>query len=262
MKQLIAALIAAVVLILLNSFSATVVAENSHVIGAGGHTSPTFYEGLTLTWREEFSGRIADESNWSHRGGHMALRDGYLVLAAGTGLGHAPDATTVTVHTAGKREFRVGRIDVRARAAEGQSALVKLMESPGNASARPAVSRVDVMQLTADPGQQNLVHGTIHWREESGERFETASLALPSGAFSDQFHVFSVIWDQQGIHWLVDGFEYQRFETQVLGLGEASPALALGISLETGNDPPGTTSADPSSTRYLAIDYIRVFQFN
>jgi hypothetical protein len=220
-------------------------AEAAAIVGAGGFKSPQAYDGMTLAWREEFNGRALEQTGWVLESGNAELRDGYLLMTEGG---------SAIVQPAEKRSLRIGRIDVRARTSSGLAPLVWLMQAAGSARSRPAVQRIDVMQLTGLPGEESTVHGTVHWREASGERYESASAALPSGSFGDQFHVFSVVWDEKGIHWLVDGMEYGVFEPTDADMGTFSAAFGLGIRLETAGS---GASPDP----FFAIDYIRAFEF-
>ena len=214
-------------------------------IGAGGFKSPQAYDGMTLAWREEFNGRTLEQTGWVREGGNAEVRDGYLVMT---------ERGAAIVQLEERRTLRVGRIDVRARTSSGLAPLVWLMEAAGSARSRPAVQRIDVMQMTGLPGEESTVHGTVHWHEASGERYESASAALPSGSFSDQFHVFSVVWDEKGIHWLVDGMEYGVFEPTAADIGTSSGLFGLGIRLETAG-----SGASPEP--FFAIDYIRAFEF-
>lgn len=220
---------------------------DDRLITAGGYTSPLSHDGLALTWSDEFSGREPDAADWAvSEAGNVSIRDGYLVLGA-------PHAAATGISTRGLREFAFGRIDIRARVPEqsGLQSSIYLGRSE-QGEVRPPLSRLELMST---PGGPREVHGAVHWREQGGERFESASISLPAGTFGDQFHVFSLVWAAGTLRWLVDGYEFLAFDA---ARGEAPQRFFLGIELAPlAGIPPG---ADASPPPVFIVDYVRVFQ--
>src|SRR5205085_4216561 len=56
--------------------------------------------------------------------------------------------------------------------------------------------------------EPNKVYGTLHFGPGPGSTQIGKNFTLPTGSFSDEFHVFSLIWKQDQIQWLVDGNVY------------------------------------------------------
>src|SRR5205809_2081707 len=73
----------------------------------------------------------------------------------------------------------------------------------------PTCGEIDIMEnIGREP---SIVHGTIHGPGYSGGNGIGASYTLPSGKlFSGDFHVFTVVWDQDAIEFEVDGSSYKR----------------------------------------------------
>lgn len=228
--------------LLAGMYSVAPMAADSRVVTAGGHTSPDAYPGMNLAWREEFGGRALDATRWGVAPG--AVADGYLVLVAS-------NEAALVITTEGREAFSLGRIDIRARlpAFENLQSSVWLSLAAEGGSAQPALSRLEILAATGSAE----VQGTVHWREQGGERYESAAISLPAGSFSDQFHVFSLVWTAGTLRWLVDGYPYLAFDAAP---GDPPSRFHLGIKLGTVPQQP----TDDSSAAALAIDYIRVFQ--
>lgn len=245
----------------------------------GGHISAESYPGMSLAWREEFSGSSLDASDWSHETGtgesgwgnnelqfyrpeNVQVKDGLLVITAQSGEHEGSDYTSSRIMTRGKREFRYGRVDVRALLPEGQGiwpAIWMLGTSMSN-RAWPAGGEIDIVEMVGGKGRENSVHGTLHWGQGGGHFYEGGSITLPEGKYSDYFHVFSVVWDETSIRWLVD--DYQFFEKSLAG-PEFDPFRApfyLLVKLAVGGDRPGSPDHTSRFPQHLVLDYIRVFQ--
>ena len=248
-------------------------------ISAGGHTSPQSYPGMTLVWREEFSGNALDGENWSHETGtgrngwgneerqhyrekNTRVRDGYLVITAREEAHQGSRFTSSRIVTRGKHAFRFGRIDIRAKLPQGQGiwpALWMLGASMDRVG-WPAAGEIDIMEMIGGQGRENTVHGTLHWQQDGGHLYEGGSFALPSGTFGDQFHVFSIAWDEQAIRWLVDDYTYLERDISSPALDAFRQEFYFLVNLAVGGTWPGEPDATTEFPQHLVVDYIRVFQ--
>lgn len=248
-------------------------------ISIGGHISPESYAGMKLVWREEFSGTGLDSRNWSHETGtghkgwgnnelqsygpeNTQVRDGFLVISAQAGDHQGAAYTSSRIVTRGKQQFLFGRIDVRAKMPAGQGIwpAVRLLGTSNPERAWPAAGEIDIVEMIGGEGRENTVHGTLHWGQGGGQFYEGGAITLPSGKFGDYFHVFSIVWDENSIRWLVDDYEY--FEKSLAGQ-ELDPFRApfyLLVNLAVGGDRPGSPDLATEFPQHLVLDYIRVFQ--
>ena len=72
------------------------------------------------------------------------------------------------------------------------------------------------------------------------------SISLPAGeAFSDAFHVFSVVWQADQITWLMDD----------------APFFFI-LNVAVGGNWPGYPDATTSFPQSMVVDCVRVFQAN
>jgi len=183
-----------------------------------GYTTPDSYPNMTLVWSDEFNGSSLSQGNWSYETGgggwgnnelqsyregtnNATVADGRLVIEAKQENGNYTSARIVT---RGKQSFKYGRVDIRARLPQGQGiwpALWMLGESFTTVG-WPACGEIDIMELVGH--QPNRVHGTVHWQNEGSHADYGDHITLNSGTFSDEFHVFSIIWDSQQIKWYMN----------------------------------------------------------
>ncbi len=259
--------------------SGPVRADDVPAIPAGGHTSPDRYEGMTLVWREEFEGDMLDYGTWSHETGTGAngwgngelqyyreqntrVGDGYLVITAKKeefgGLGY----TSSRIVSRGNVTVGFGRIDIRAKLPRGQGiwpALWMLGASTGRVG-WPMAGEIDIMEMVGGQGRENTVHGSLHWANAREHRYESSSVTLPSGDFSDQFHVYSVVWDRTAIRWLVDGMSYFEMNIAAPEFDAFRQEFYLLVNLAVGGDWPGSPDGSTPFPQHLVVDYIRLFQ--
>ena len=73
--------------------------------------------------------------------------------------------------------------------------------------------------------------------------------------FSQDYHIFSIIWTSQAISWYVDGI--QRFESEQ-GIPHQSMYLIINSSL--GGFWAGNPDASTVLPQYMDIDYARIYQ--
>jgi beta-glucanase (GH16 family) len=69
----------------------------------------------------------------------------------------------------------------------------------------------------------NKIYGTMHWGANTNSHASKgSSYTLPAGSFDQQFHVYSIIWQQDSIKVLVDDIQYLQFAKSDVG-GVAYP---------------------------------------
>jgi len=107
--------------------------------------------------------------------------------------------------------------------------------------------------------------GTLHYggkwpkNKHSGKPYK-----LPSGTFADDFHVFSIVWEEGKIHWAIDGKSWQT-QTEWSSEGGKFPApfdkrFHLLLNLAVGGNWPGAPNANTKFPAQFLVDYVRVYQ--
>jgi beta-glucanase (GH16 family) len=167
--------------------------------------------------------------------------------------------------TANKLTMQYGRVDIRAKLPTDQGmwpALWMLGENIGQVP-WPNCGELDIMELVGfDP---DTVHGSIHGPGYSGGNSVTGAYSLPSGIFSDRFHVFSIVWDSDQIIWYVDGIEYFRtsrgyVENERNSEWVIDHPFHFLFNVAVGGNWPGPPDASTTFPQRMELDYIRLFE--
>lgn len=243
------------------------------VIPTTGYTSPLTYPGYTLVWEDDFSGSALG-NHWNfevngngggnnelqfYRAENTSLVNGNLVIEAKQESYGGRNYTSSRITTQGKKSYKYGRIDIRAVLPEGQGLWPALWMLGDNIStvSWPACGEIDIMELIGH--QPNRVYGTIHW-DANGHAEYGGNKALSSGKFSDEFHVFSIVWDTNEIKWLLDGVQYHNVDITPADLSEFHEKFFLIFNVAVGGNWPGNPDATTSFPQRMIVDYVRVFQ--
>ena len=249
-----------------------------------GYTTPETYAGYNLVWQDEFVGEILNTANWTQEGGdgcpgncgwgnneleyyrpeNTLMTRGYLVIEAKKENFGGKNYTSSRIITKNKREFKYGRIDIRAVLPEGKGlwpALWMLGENIDNTS-WPACGEIDIMELTGE--RPNRVIGTAHFGANlSQHQFRTAAKFLPAGQkFSQEFHVFSIIWKEDQIQWFMDDQLFHTITPANLN-GQPYPfnqPFFFIFNVAVGGNLPGSPDATTVFPQRMIVDYVRVFQ--
>lgn len=243
-----------------------------------GHLSASSYPGKTLVWSDEFDGASIDLSHWTYDLGasgwgnqelqnytsdseNSYVNDGNLFIVARENGIHF---TSARMKSIGLQEFQYGRIDVRAILPKGQGIWPAIWMLGANypTVGWPACGEIDIMELIGS--SPNTVHGTIHYGTDWTQHNYTGSgTSIPwTETFSDEFHVFSIDWDENGITWLLDDQPFYTIDNAVTGSQPYpfdNPFFFI-MNIAVGGQWPGYPDATTEFPQFMAVDYVRVFQ--
>lgn len=241
-----------------------------------GYSTPDNYPGLTLVWQDEFDGTSLNSADWNFEvgtgnsgwgnnelqsysnGNNLTVSNGKLVIEAREeGGGY----TSSRITTQGKQSFQYGRIDIRAKLPYGQGiwpALWMLGDNFGT-DGWPTCGEIDIMELVGH--EANKVHGTCHWNNNGSHASYGESYTLASGDFKDEFHVFTLVWDQSAIRCYVDDVQYYVIDVSSTGLSafRANPFFFI-FNVAVGGNWPGSPNSSTTFPQRMVVDYVRVFQ--
>jgi beta-glucanase (GH16 family) len=255
--------------------------DNTSGIPKTGYTTPETYQGYNLVWRDEFTGNTLS-SDWKHeigtgnngwgnnelqhyRAENTSIEDGLLVITAKKENFSGRDYTSSRIITQGKRSFKYGRIDIRAIMPEGQGiwpALWMLGDNIGSVG-WPRCGEIDIMEMIGgQPTNDRTTHGTVHWDNNGTYASFGKSYTKASGKLSDQFHVYSVIWDEKSIKWYFDDILYNTVDTTPAALSEFQEKFFFIFNVAVGGNWPGSPNTTTVFPQRMAVDYVRVFQRN
>ena len=248
-----------------------------------GYTTPTSYDGYTLAWQDEFSGATLS-GDWTHEIGtgsngwgnnelqyyrkeNTSMVDGFLVITAKKESFGGRSYTSSRIITQGNQSFQYGRIDIRALLPQGQGiwpALWMLGDSFSTVG-WPACGEIDIMEKIGGEGNENEVHGTLHW-DNNGSHACTCEqgnqYTLSNGIFADEFHVFTIIWDANAIKWYVDDQLYKTVDITPAALSEFHQKFFFIFNVAVGGNWPGSPDNTTQFPQRMIVDYVRVFNKN
>jgi len=245
-----------------------------------GYSTPMTYSGYTLVWSDEFSGSTLDLNTWNQEIGNNSgwgnneleyytnspkncfLSNGNLIIEARKEAigGFSYSSTRMT--TQNKKTFKFGRIDIRAKlpVSKGMWPALWMLGSNISSVNWPACGEMDIMELIGTyPGR---VSATMHWKNSGGAHASKGNnYNLPSGDFSQQYHVFSMIWTKDLIKCYVDDQLYVTVSATDVGATYPFNADQFFIfNVAVGGDWPGPPDATTPFPQRMFVDYVRVFQ--
>lgn len=171
--------------------------------------------------------------------------------------------TSARLKTVGLFTQTYGRFEARIRIPRGQGLWPAfwMLGSNVDAVGWPQSGEIDVMENIGREAAS--VHGTLHGPGYSGSAGISGVDMLRSGAYADDFHVFTVSWEASEIRWYVDGRLYHRVAERDLPSGSAwvydHPFFLL-LNVAVGGAWPGDPDGVTSFPQTMLVDYVRVYR--
>ena len=264
----------------LTASTATILNDDTKVpFTNAGYDAPASYPGYTLAWSDEFNGTSLNQSNWSFQNGNgcpnlcgwgnseletysennLTLQDGKMVIEARR---ESSAYSSSKIISTGKKTFKFGRIDIRAKLPKGKGIWPALWMMPEASvfGGWPRSGEIDIMEMLGH--EPNKTYGTLHFGPGPGSVQINKSFTLPTGSFYDEFHVFSLVWKQDQIQWLVDGNVYATASKLDVGSNNYpfNEQFYFIINLAVGGQWPGNPDATTTFPQWMIVDYVRVYQ--
>ncbi len=246
-------------------------------IPTSGTTSPLSYDGMELIWQDEFDATSDLSQNWTfeigngnsgwgnnelqyYRAENASLVDGHLVIEAREESFGGRAYTSSRMITKNDFNFQYGRVDIRAALPKGQGIWPALWMLGNNISTVgwPQCGEIDIMEIVGH--EPNLLHGTAHWSGGGSHQYNTGTIQLSSGSFNSSFHIFSVIWNETSIEWLLDDVPYHTMQITAAEFSEFQSEFFFIFNVAVGGNWPGSPDATTNFPQRMIVDYIRVFQ--
>lgn len=281
------------ILILTSIIALLFLASCKEVEEVGGCQFTNTEDAYELVWSDEFEGEDVDESKWSFeigdgcdisenlcgwgnnelqyytdRSENVFVTNGNLIIRARKEnpayLGQH-EYTSTRMVTRNKGDWKYGRIDVRARMPIGQGLWPAIWMLPTDTvyGAWPSSGEIDIMEYLGHKPSEVL--GTIHYGHGgfSNWRFNSQYYTLEEGTFNDDFHVFSVLWNESCIQFQVDGVNLGEPNTRSTVLPTTYPfdqPFHMILNVAVGGNLPGNPDASTSFPQVMQVDYVRVYQ--
>ena len=254
-----------------------------------------------LVWSDEFDkAGLPDTTVWSYEEGFVRnhedqwytsrnayCKDGCLVIEAKASDESNPlyqsgskdwrrsreriGYTSSSLNTAGKKEFRFGRFEVRAKipGASGAWPAIWLL---GSDMEWPSCGEIDMMEYYRIGGKPHILANAC-WGTDRRYEAKWNSAKVPFSHFTerdsewlDKFHIWRMDWDEDAIRLYLDDELLNEIplSTTINGaIGKGSNAFTgpmyLLLNLALGGDNGGEIDPNALPMRYF-VDYVRVYQ--
>ena len=129
------------------------------------------------------------------------------------------------------------------------------------------------MNLSTEMELPHSRETVLHFFERIQKKYPTmrnfycrdrGDFVLEEGSFADDFHVFTFIWEEDAMHWYIDGVHFQTFtEWYTQNVPYPAPFDAtfyLQLNLAVGGEWPGNPDETTVFPQQLLVDYVRVYQ--
>jgi beta-glucanase (GH16 family) len=124
----------------------------------------------------------------------------------------------------------------------------------------PASGEIDIMEMIGGNGRENTVHGTVHWDNNGQYASYSQGNTLNAGTFADEFHVFSIVWNETSITWYRDDIQFNVVDITPAALSEFKNEFFLIFNVAVGGNWPGSPNTSTVFPQHMIVDYVRVFQ--
>lgn len=243
-----------------------------------GYEAATEYPGRTLAWSDEFDASQINPQHWTYDLGasgwgnqelqnytsnseNSYVANGNLMIVAKK---NGSQYTSARLKSIGLQEYQYGRIDVRAILPFGQGIWPAIWMLGANfpSAGWPACGEIDIMELIGS--SPSNIHGTVHFGNSYPQHQYTGGSRYLTGGqtFADEFHVFSIDWDENGITWLLDDQPFYSVDNSVSGNQNYpfdNPFFFI-LNVAVGGQWPGYPNATTTFPQFMAVDYVRVYQ--
>jgi beta-glucanase (GH16 family) len=250
-------------------------------------TTPPPAQSYQLVWSDEFNGpdgSAPDASKWAIQTGgdgwgnheleyytarpkNAQVSGGNLVITAVKEDYTGPDGvtqhyTSSRMQTKGLFSQTYGRFEARIKIPKGQGMWPAfwMLGTDIDTNPWPACGEIDIMENIGK--EPTISHGSLHGPGYAPGNV-TASYTLPTGALSDDYHLYAVEWEAQQVRFYVDSTLYATFAPSNLPSGspwEFNKPFFLLLNLAVGGDWPGPPDNTTQLPQQMLVDYVRVYQ--
>ena len=254
-------------------------------VGSGGIPVPS---GYSLVWSDEFDGSQIDSDNWTYETGDGSAfglpvgwgnnelqiytnssSNSYLSMDAGndvlaiTALKNGPDDyTSAKLTTQGLQSILFGRVDVRAKVPSGNGLWPAIWMLGENRPIIdwPGCGEVDIMEVLGK--EPSTMYTTLHYVADGNVKGESQkSHSMASGNYSDDYHIYSIVWTPTKIQFLLD--ESPVYEQIIeADMKEFLRPAYLILNLAVGGYWPGNPDASTQFPASLYVDYVRYYSID
>lgn len=237
---------------------------------------------VRMSWEDEFegpAGESPDPAKWAFdigtdwgndqlefdtaRPENVSLDgEGHLAITARRESYRGREFTSARIKTQGLFDRARGRFEARIRLPAGRGIWPAfwLLGADIGSVGWPECGEIDIMEYRGQ--QPSIVHGSLHGPGYSGGSALTRAYELPDGSFDEDFHVFAVDWDEDGITWYVDDHAYRSVAPDDLPSGARwvfNDPFFIILNVAVGGHFVGSPDDSTVFPQTMLVDWVRVY---
>jgi len=228
----------------------------------------------TLLWEDQFNVdgapdasiwnmEIGNNNGWGnnerqyYRAENAVVSGGTLKITAKAENFGGMQYTSARMTTENKKEFKYGRVEIKAKLPTGGGTWPALWMLGANHDVPgfgwPNCGEIDIMEHVGN--QQDIIHGTLHYPGNSAGNANTSTTPVPG--VSTDFHIYSIVWSPSFIKFYVDDNEFKVFANSSAVPFNHDFFMIFNVAMG-GNMGGAINPAFTQST--MEVDYIKVYQ--
>lgn len=229
-----------------------------------------------LIWEENFDGKALNESVWNYELGdgcpnvcgwgnnerqeytktNHRLENGHLIITAKK---DGDTYTSTRITTAGKKEFKYGYIEARAKLPTGHGIWPAFWMLGSNIKqvGWPMSGEIDILEYVGK--EPHTVFTSLHTQDSHGETINSKKTKFPK--IEDGFHTYGINWTANEIEFFVDGKSVYTFapENKTVEVWPFNQPFYFIVNVAVGGNFGGPKVDDTIFPQEFIVDYIKVY---
>lgn len=229
-----------------------------------------------LIWEENFDGKALNESVWNYELGdgcpnvcgwgnnerqeytktNHRLENGHLIITAKK---DGDTYTSTRITTAGKKEFKYGYIEARAKLPTGHGIWPAFWMLGSNIKqvGWPMSGEIDILEYVGK--EPHTVFTSLHTKDSHGETINSKKTRFPK--IEEGFHTYGINWTANEIEFFVDGKSVYTFapENKTVEVWPFNQPFYFIVNVAVGGNFGGPKVDDTIFPQEFIVDYIKVY---
>lgn len=175
--------------------------------------------------------------------------------------------SSARLNTAGKFSFTYGKIAARIKLPEGEGIwpafwmLGENIDENGGDTPWPFCGEIDILELYGSKDDA-VIEANMHFadKRKKHDMMGAVSFKMEEGKFSDDYHLFELVWEKENITWYVDGNKFASTQITSKDRKEFHQPFFLLLNIAVGGTFAGRPNDNTQFPQSMYIDWIRVYQ--
>ncbi len=191
------------------------------------------------------------------------VENGNLIIEAHRTKMGKKEYTSARLVTKGKQSWRNGKIEIRAKLPTGLGTWPALWMLPEDNAygGWPRSGEIDIMEHVGY--NPDTIFGTVHTEAFNHGIGTQVDAGIFDPNTEDEFHNYSIIWNDHTISWYIDGDQYHEFHNKNKTYKEwpFDKRFHLIMNIAVGGNWGGKHGVDPNIfPQKMEVDYVKVFE--